>query len=412
MGLCNINRGRIDMKAVDILMMGRKTIATRGFITEWTLTVDTTAGRTVTLPLYNSGTFNCTVDWGDGSALSTITTYNDDDRIHEYASTGTYEVEIIGECPAWSFDYAGDRQKISDIIYWGDADKFGGFQYLVSGFWGCNNLKSLGEGKILAKAGLTNLFATFNEAGLNKTGFTIPSGLLDNCVNVTNFAATFAFQTKLVSLPTDLFKYCTKVTTFHGLFRGNTLMEELPTDIFRYNTSVNTFVLAFRDCPALDNLPTDLFRYNTLVTNFYEGFSRCFALSSLPQDIFRYNTLVTTFEACFKGCTSLASTGSDLFKYNTSCTDWASCFSNCNKLQQNSTMFFAIGEEGTRFLNQSPSFPSTFIRGLFTGTQGTAPALWDCNYGTGTPAKGDCWGGAGNNLTSLTNYADIPGAWI
>ena len=55
------------------------------------LTVNTTAGRTVTLPIATGGagySHNFTISWGDG-AVGTITAYNDADRIHEYASTGT-----------------------------------------------------------------------------------------------------------------------------------------------------------------------------------------------------------------------------------------------------------------------------------------------------------------------------------
>lgn len=68
-------------------------------------------------------------------------------------------------------------------------------------------------------------------------------------------------------------------------------------------------------------------------------------------------------------------------------------------------MIILTGEESTRFLNKTIDFTDCFARGAFTGTQGTAPALWDCDFGTGTPTKTGCYGGAGNSLTSLDNYA-------
>lgn len=46
-----------------------------------------------------------------------------------------------------------------------------------------------------------------------------------------------------------------------------------------------------------------------------------------------------------------------------------------------------------------------------TGTQGTAPELWNCSFGSGTPTKTACYGGVGNSGTSLDNYADIPSDW-
>jgi hypothetical protein len=80
-------------------------------------------------------------------------------------------------------------------------------------------------------------------------------------------------------------------------------------------------------------------------------------------------------------------------------------------MQQHATIFFGSGEEDTRFLNQTVDFTSCFERTSFTGTQGTAPILWDCDFGTGSPTKTDCWTGAGNSLTSLTNYSNIPEEW-
>jgi hypothetical protein len=92
-------------------------------------------------------------------------------------------------------------------------------------------------------------------------------------------------------------------------------------------------------------------------------------------------------------------------------TNFSYTFYNCPKAQFNINVFYAIGESGTRFLNKSINFSSCFYRTSFTGTQGTAPDLWLCNFGTGTPTKTGCFGGAGNSLTSLTNYASIPIAW-
>lgn len=125
-----------------VMQQKRKIVGT-GFKTEWTVSGDATA-RTITLPLANSGIFNCTVDWGDGSEKSIITAYNDADRIHTYASDGTYEVEIIGQCPSWSFNNGGDKLKITKIIHWGDNTKFSGFSYWFNGFWGCSNIKNDG----------------------------------------------------------------------------------------------------------------------------------------------------------------------------------------------------------------------------------------------------------------------------
>ena len=413
---------------------------TNGFITKWTVSGDATA-RTITLPLVNTRaegalSYNCTVDWGDGSALSTVTAYNDVNRIHTYAANGTYTVEICGTCEGWSFNNTGDILKIVAVVYWGDAGGFNGFKYLAGGFYGCSNLTSLGTGVIL------------------------PSG---------------------TGILTDGFVY-----TFYNC----TSLTSIPTDLFRYNTAVSTsgFFRTFSNCTSLTSIPTDLFRYNTAVSSsaFYQTFYYCTSLTSIPTDLFRYNTAVSTsgFIDTFYYCISLTSIPTDLFRYNTLCTSFNSCFSNCVKLQVLSNIFYEPGEETTRFLNLTVDFTSVFYRTSFSGVQGVAPNLWTCDFGetitlstapatnwaagdtitgqtsgatalvvskvsslvykikqhigtftlgetigvtgvpaklaaqdgshptfSGTPISTTCFGGAGNSLTSLSNYASIPTGW-
>jgi hypothetical protein len=423
-----------------------------GFITEWQTTG---SNETITLPLLNSGSFNCTVSWDDGSPDSTITSWTDTDKVHTYVTAGTYDVEIKGTCDGWAFWGAGDRLKIKKIINWGDSGDFDGFSYLTAGFDGCTNLTDLGTGKIQAKSGLVSLWALFYGCKFAL----IPNGLFDNCINVADFTECF-YQTSITSIPTDLFKYNTAARIFQlcfqqtpitsiptDLFRYNilatnfsscfqqTLITSIPTDLFRYNTAAisfsncfaitritsipidifryNTAALIFSYCfcqTPITSIPTDLFKYNTLATSF----NVCFTLStitSIPADLFRYNTAATTFSECFRECSYLLSTTTELFKYNTLATNFYYCFFECLKLQQNKNIFFADGQENTRFLNQSVNFTYCFYRTSFSGTQGEAPHLWECNYGTGTPTKTNCWSGGGNSETSLTNYEDIPVEW-
>ena len=256
----------------------------------------------LTLPLNagNGSTFNCVVDWGD-STTSTITEVNDPDRIHTYASAGTYTVTITGTCEGWSFNNAGDKLKLTKIISFGKGVSFGGFKYLTTGFLGCSNLTTLGSDPIK------------------------PSG--------------------------------NGVSSFSGCFYVCTSLTGIPVDIFRYNTNAISFSFCFSDCTSL---------------------------TSIPVDIFRYNTNAISFSNCFYRCTSLT---------------------------LRADIFYPSGGQSTRFLNQSVSFESCFLRSSFTGTQGTAPDLWNCSFGTGTPTKAFCFGGAGNSTTSISNYNDIPSEW-
>ena len=329
----------------------------------WTLTIQTTAPLQAYSLDINSGTnIKIDIDWGDGVVTRYTTTGI---KSHTYALAGTYRVRVSGSMTA------GNIRQDSTGTY----------------------------------ANAPKVKATSAIKGI--------TGLL-------NFSFTFYGCTGLTSLPTDLFRYNTAVSTsgFFQTFYGCTGLTSLPTDLFRYNTAVSTwgFRATFDGCTGLTVLPTDLFRYNTAVSTsgFYYIFNGCTGLTSLPTDLFRYNTAVSTsgFRQTFQGCTGLTSLPTDLFRYNTavSTEGFYSTFYGCGKLQLNSWIFFATGEEGTRFLNRVSDFTSCFrFTGAFTGTKGTAPALWDCSFGTQTPVTTDCF--TGHSTDSVDNYASIPTAW-
>ena len=230
--------------------------------------------------------------------------------------------------------------------------------------------------------------------------------------------ATGAYANAPKIKATSAIKGITGILNFSNAFYGCTGLTALPTDLFRYNTAVSTsgFTSAFYGCTGLTALPTDLFRYNTAVSTY--GFNRtfrgCTALTALPTDLFRYNTAVSTygFNEAFYDCTGLTALPTDLFRYNTavSANGFESTFHGCRKLQLNPWIFFATGEEGTRFLNRVSNFTNCFrLTAAFTGTKGTAPALWGCSFGTETPVTTTCF--TGHSLDSVDNYASIPTAW-
>lgn len=168
----------------------------------------------------------------------------------------------------------------------------------------------------------------------------------------------------------------------------------------------------FFGCTNLTSLGTAPIKPSGNGVNIFTScFSGCTSLTTIPADLFRYNISATNFDTCFNGCTSLTTIPVDLFRYNISSVSFGYTFNNCNKLQLRSDIFYASGEQTTRFLNTRAAFTGCFLRTLYTGSHGTAPDLWNCNFGTGTPIKTSCFGGAGNSSTSLSNYADIPADW-
>lgn len=385
-----------------------------GFITEWVVSGDT-AARTIGLPLVNTRTegalaYNCIVYWGDTTS-SIITTWNDSTTAHTYASNGTYQVNIAGTCEGWSFNNAGDKLKITKVINFGGPN-FNGFKYLASGFYGCSNLNSLGSTPI-KPSGTGCLAQGFGLSFNICTSLSaITTGLFKYNTIATNFYGAFYGCSALVTLPSDLFGdsgTAAGATTFLQAFQNCTALKNLPTDLFRYNSGITIFTRAFQHT-GLTGITADTFRYNTLVTNFDITFYDCASLVTLPTDIFRYNTLVTDFTNVVALCPLLATVSADLFRYNTKATGFIGAFYGCLKLQLHTTIFCTTGQTATRFSGQTINLTSCFDRASFTGTQGTAPDLW--NYTFGTVTSTDCFNGAGNSLTSLTNYASIPAPWL
>ena len=105
------------------------------FTCKWDTTQAGSSNDTVVLPLVNGGSYNFQVDWGDGTR-ETITAWNQSEKTHQYASTGIYEVRIIGGISGWDFENQGDDDKIIEISSWGPLTITDG----SSVFRGCSNL--------------------------------------------------------------------------------------------------------------------------------------------------------------------------------------------------------------------------------------------------------------------------------
>lgn len=469
----------------------------------------TTANKSVSFPFANGYGFNHTINYGDGSAASTITAYNSAGATHTYVVAGQYTVKIYGICQGFSCQtISAFRPLITNIVQWGNCD------FRLLNFYNCTGLKTIPNSPISGVAEITNfqnlflgctaltcsipgdlfIYATkvaangFNSTFSNCSGLTgsIPVDLFkyNTLVSTYGFNMTFYYCSGLTSVPSNLFRYNTLVSTygFNSTFQGCTSVRSIPLDLFKYNTKVTTsgFSQTFFQCTGLSgSIPVDLFRYNTLVSTsgftgtfyycqgltgsipadlfryntqvsssgffqtfcyctgltgsipatlfkynilvstsgFFGTFSLCTSLTgAVPADLFRYNTLVSTsgFNQTFSACEGLTSLPADLFRYNTavSTNGFEATFSGCIKLQLNRNIFFADGEESTRFLNKTISFTNCFARTSFTGNPGEAPALWNCDFGTGIATKSSCYSGLGNSLASLSNYASIPPDWI
>jgi hypothetical protein len=146
---------------------------------------------------------------------------------------------------------------------------------------------------------------------------------------------------------------------------------------------------------------------NTLTT-LYTAFYGCNGLTAIAENALKYCTAVTSCFQAFRGCAGLATIPPNLFRDLTACTNFQRALRLIPALQSRADIFGV--DYANRFNGMTVNFTEFMDRSTFTGVQGVAPALWDFTGLTAT--KTDAFNGAGNNLTSLSNYGDIPAEWI
>ena len=131
--------GDIVYVANDFYIYGALTISSTSFISTWN-TSNTSGGSSasnqVQLPLVSTGNYNFIVDWGDGSQ-DTITTWNQAETLHTYATSGTYTISLTGTIEGFVFGASGDILKILCVSNFGNII-FG--DSLLGIFSGCTNL--------------------------------------------------------------------------------------------------------------------------------------------------------------------------------------------------------------------------------------------------------------------------------
>ncbi len=413
------------------------------------LTVKVGSGDlTFSIPFPTSGSTpaELTVDWGDGTALTTVASgtalsWNDNFN-HTYVAAGTYTLTITSgqtdktqqQIPSIKFDsYRGASSNLIKLISIDTpllntlATDFNNY------FNGCTSLSSIPSGlfdkntqvtdfsycfyNCTSLSGIpTGLFDKNTEATDFSSCFSgctsvpsIPTGLFDKNTQAKNFSYCFDGWTSLSSIPSGLFDNNTQATNFGYCFFGWTSLSSIPSGLFANNTQVTDFSGCFNGCTSLSGIPTGLFDNNTQATSFRYCFSHT-SLSGIPTGLFANNTLVTDFSSCFSECTSLFGIPSGLFDKNTEATNFYGCFSGCTSLVLNENIFSATNSHD-RFSGKEMVFNKCFENvgsALSSGTSGgTAPDLWSYEKGGASWNITDCFKGA----THLSNYASAPTAW-
>ncbi len=254
-----------------------------------------TANNQIKLPLESTGSYNFTVNWGDGSS-NHINSWNQTEITHTYPSTGTYTVNISGSISGFRFGNAGDRTKIVDIRQWGvlRLGNNGGY------FWGCSNLEASAS-DILDLTGTTNLANIFN--GASKFNGSIGNWQTSHVTTLSGaFNLATSFNSEISAWDTS------QVTDLSSTFRH---AYEFNQAIGQWNTSNVTTL--FRTFSVAKKFNQDLSRWNTSKVT---SMNATFATSAFNHDLTTWDTSsVTDMSFMFN---QAASFNGEVHNWNTS----------------------------------------------------------------------------------------------
>lgn len=287
------------------------------FVSTWDTTKEGTAAKTIALPLRQSGTYDFTVDYGDGTSVN-VTSWDDPDATHEYGQDGQYTVTITGTIEGWAFKDTGDRLRITGISDWGplklgnDGGYFQGAKNLeitatgspdLTGTtdmsWAFAYVKTVGDVTGWDMSAVTTMAAMFlRVASFNED----ISGW--NTGNVTDMSYMFAgflngepeWEGAQMTFNQDISSWdVSKVTTMEGMFHGSLAFNQ---SLNGWNVSnVQSFFIMFR----FSHYNASLSSWTpTSATNM----AYMFANMSFNQDISSWNvSSVENFSSMFEGNT-------------------------------------------------------------------------------------------------------------
>ena len=196
--------------------------------THWFPTSVPTSGATVissnndqyTLPTVDGGVYNFTVDWGDSSS-DTITSWNQSEITHTYATPGVYEISISGLFEGANFhrnEATGhmDCRKLIETSKWGSSFFIDIASYVIVHGQTSTNPSTLGTSQIIGGVwdGCVNWYDTsevaplFKKCGTAKTGFPEADGR-----KFSKFVKSFRGTN---SLDSDLSHWTSPTSRFSG----------------------------------------------------------------------------------------------------------------------------------------------------------------------------------------------------
>ncbi|MHA2503151.1 MAG: BspA family leucine-rich repeat surface protein [Candidatus Kariarchaeaceae archaeon] len=296
--------------------------------------------KQIALPLEEGGTYNFSVDWGDGTS-DTITEWNQTEVKHTYPDRGIFLVSITGTLEGFRFAYQGDKLKIIEILQWGDMQLGNSEQY----FEGAENM-------VLTATDAPDLTGTTSLVGAFTDAFSLgSSGSMNSwdTSGVTNMHMMFAgaadFDQAIGDWDVSL------VTDMSLMFAG---AEKFNQDLSGWNTSsltntvfmfANAFVFNqpvgdwdISSVITMDNMFFQAFEFNQDVSSWdmssVEDMSGLFANAfAFDQDISSWDvSSVTDLSGVFANADSF---NQDISSWDvSSVTDMSGLFSHAASFNQ------------------------------------------------------------------------------
>jgi hypothetical protein len=309
--------------------------------TEFKITVDTTqpgsASDTFVLPLH-SGATSMTVYWGDGNS-DVITTYNQAELSHTYASSGTYQISCDGSFTGTEFLQGTDNLKLMSIDNWGANT----WSNTIQSFYGCSNMvgtytdnpdfsgstdmiqmfqncTSFNSPLVIDTSGVTRMLSMFSGCTNFNSDVTFSdtssvTNMTSMFYNCTNFDKAVNFDTSNVTVINDMFYGCTnfnKPVNFNTVKVTNTVRMFMlcsnfnQTINFDLSACANT-ILMFYNCTSFNSPVT--FTNTTVLTSHSNTFNGC---SIFDQDISGWDISALTSAPSMLLGTAFSTTNYDL----------------------------------------------------------------------------------------------------
>ncbi len=315
----------------------------------WNTTYTTwsvTANNQIKLALVSWWTYNFTVDWWDG-ITDTITTWNQAQTTHTYATGWQKEIKIKWTIIWWSFNNSWDKTKLLEIKSWGPLNLWNNWSY----FYWASNMK------------LDNLVDILDLSG------------------TTNMASIFSYCSWITTVPYINLWDTSKVTNMRGVFYWAT---NFNSDISWWDTSnVNTTNWMFSSANKFNQA---IWNWNT--SNLTDISYMFQAASVFNQSIWNWNTSnIKKFNQAFRNAVNF---NQDIWSWDTSSwTDMSYMFSNAQAFNQP--------------LNNWNTSNVTNMNNMFNAATNFNQPIWNWNTSNVTDMN--------NMFSSATNFNQNISSW-